>query len=122
VLRSVAGIVPLLLLLLAGCTQTPDASPPDSVAPFVDAAREALRREDDRHRDFAFRSARCREDGGVVLLFEQYGAASEGLAVALSGAPAADPGVWAGGFASIDPATDPEIRAFFEARREVRCT
>jgi len=57
-----------------------------------------------------------------VLLFEQYGAASEGLAVALSGAPAADPGVWAGGFASIDPATDPEIRAFFEARREVRCT
>jgi hypothetical protein len=72
--------------------------------------------------DFQFRSMRCREDGGVVVLYDQRGPlGTEGIAMALSGDPRAEPGAWAGGFAPIAPATDPEIRAFFAESPEVPC-
>ena len=111
----------LVVSMLSACTQLPDSTAPPSVAPFVEAARESLHLQDDRHRSFVFRQARCRRDGGVVLLFEQYGRASEGLAFAMSGVPGGDPWSWGGGFAPIDPATDPELLAFFRESPEVAC-
>jgi hypothetical protein len=70
---------------------------------------------------FAYVGARCRADGGVLLTFEQRGViGSEGLAIAMRG-PAAAVDDWGGGFAPIDPRTDPEILAFFSLAPEVAC-
>jgi hypothetical protein len=47
-----------------------DLPPPAHVAPYVDSAREALDRDTTGQR-FRFVTARCRSDGGSVLVFEQ---------------------------------------------------
>lgn len=117
----------LAAVLSAGaiaCSNAPGVAVPPGLAPFVDAARRSLERESDGlpFRSFRFLAARCSDDGGLVLLFEQTSPfGSDGMAFALSGSPRADAGGWAGGFAPIDPVTDPEIRFFFAERREVPC-
>lgn len=94
------------------------------MADCIDAARLSLEvhfEASDRP-TFSFQSARCRADGGVVLLFKQRGRDSaDGTAFALSGRPSSDPGAWAGGFAPVDPASDPEIMAFFRDGMEMAC-
>lgn len=97
---------------------------PSSVAGYLGAARLSLEQHFDGpgRPNFSFRSARCRADGGVVLLFEQLrGDGAQGIAFALSDRPSRDPGAWAGGFAPVDPAFDPEITAFFRDGMEVSC-
>lgn len=97
---------------------------PASVADYIDAARLSLEQhfEGSGRPIFSFQSARCRADGGAVLLFEQHGSdGAHGTAFALSGRPSSDPGAWAGGFASVDPASDPEIAAFFSDGMELSC-
>ena len=81
---------------------------PASVADYIDAARLSLEQhfEGSGRPIFSFQSARCRADGGVVLLFEQRGSdGANGTAFALSGRPSGDAGAWAGGFAPVDPAS-----------------
>lgn len=97
---------------------------PGAAAPYIGAARTSLESNHDGAMTptFTFHSARCREDGGLVLLFEQRGGlGSEGLAFALAGTPSADAGVWAGGFAPTDADSDPEIVVFFAEASEVAC-
>jgi hypothetical protein len=83
-----------------------------------------LEREADGYplRSFHFVAARCTDDGGLILLFEQTNPfGTDGLAFALSGSPQAGEMGWAGGFAPIDPATNTEISYFLAERREVPC-
>lgn len=70
---------------------------------------------------FSFVAVRFRADGGLLVLFDQRGFAADGLAVAMRGPGAGGDNAWAGGFAPIDPATDPEIAHFFGEHREVAC-
>lgn len=118
--RLLGGI--LAALGASACIGAADAPAPAGVAPFVDAARATLERNHDGIARFAFTSARCRADRGVVLMFEQHGLlGSEGAAFALSGSPAADAGAWGGGFGVADVANDPEIRLFLQSGSEVPC-
>ena len=113
-----------LVTVTVGCTGRADAVAPESVAPYVEAARESLTMHQDGmiRSSFWFRSAECREDGGMVLYFEQDGPiVSNGLAVAMSGEPQDDPGTWAGGYAPIDPETDSEVAYFFSESPRVDC-
>lgn len=70
---------------------------------------------------FVFVAVRCRADGGLLVLFDQRGLTGDGLAVAMRGPGAGGDWAWAGGFAPVDPATDPEIAGFFGASPEVAC-
>ena len=70
---------------------------------------------------FAFVAIRCRADGGLLVLFDQRGFAADGLAMAMRGPGAGGDDAWAGGFAPVDPATDPEIEHFFGEAPEVAC-
>ena len=95
-----------------------------AAAPYIGAARTSLERNHDGPLTptFTFHSARCREDGGLVLLFEQRaGSVSEGPAFALARDPSTDAGAWSGGFAPTDADSDPEITAFFAEAPEVPC-
>ena len=69
---------------------------------------------------FTFAGLRCRADGGLLVLFHQRGLGRNGLAVAMQG-PGALPEAWAGGFAPVDPATDPEVVHFFSESPEASC-
>jgi hypothetical protein len=83
---------------------------------YVEGGRASLEQNQDGliRSQFVFQEARCREGGGLVLLFDQRGLfGSEGLAFAISGNPSGDPGAWGGGFAGSD--TDAEIEYFFRA-------
>jgi hypothetical protein len=114
----------LLLVLLAVACTSPAVPVPLPEDDLVRAGRASLLQHWDGPLpiDFHFRSMRCREDGGMVILYDQRGPLGyEGIAVALSGNPRPEPDVWAGGFAPIAPATDPEIRAFFAESPEVPC-
>ena len=123
-MKVLAVLASLLAASTSACATGPDAALPTGVAPFVDAARQSLVSAWDGlgSPGFRFLAARCADDGGLVLLFEQTGMFGiDGVAVAMSGRPQAIDGGWAGGFAPIDPATDPEIAFFFAERREVPC-
>ena len=114
----------LLAVVTVGCSPPPDAPIPPHLRTSVSAARASLDREwEDRGpRTFRYLHARCREDGGLLLLFDQHGPfGSDGIAIAMSGNPAWATGAWAGGFAPINPATDPEIAGFFASSPEVAC-
>ena len=115
-------------LAASGCVFGADAVPPDSVAPYVEGARASLT----MHQEglipsrFWFRLARCRADGGMVVVFEEVGlGGSEGLAMAMGArgvVPRGQPDAWGGGgFGLIDPRTDPEIAHFFAEIPEVPC-
>ena len=119
-----------LALVIAGCSgpagacSTPAIPVPGADGDIVMAGRASLLQEWDGPLpvEFVFRAQRCRDDGGVVLLFDQRGPlGSAGTAMAMSGDPRAEPRAWAGGFAPVDPVTDPEIRAFFAESPEVPC-
>ena len=119
--RSIAVAVALLAASCGGPVDAPVAMP---YAPFVESARESLARNQDGivRSTLAYRSMRCREDGGLLLLFEQFGGfGSQGTAVAMSGPAPKDSGSWSGGFGPVDPATDLEVSAFFEVSPEVDC-
>lgn len=124
---SAAGVVGIMFLAaaLVGCSSTPRAPVPPDLAPFVDAGRKNLERHAEGLplRSFHFLAARCTDDGGLIVLFEQSNPfGTDGVAYALSGNPqAGEKGEWAGGFAPVDPATDQEITYFLKDRREVPC-
>jgi len=89
---------------------------------------EAARRSLELHWDatpaspsFAFVAIRCRTDGGLLVLFDQRSLTGDGLAMAMRGPGVSGDNAWAGGFAPIDPATDPEIAHFFDEAPEVAC-
>jgi hypothetical protein len=70
---------------------------------------------------FAFAGARCRLDGGLVIIFLEQGWGARGrFAYAMAGGGAV-PGVWAGGTGIDDLATDEEIISFFTEVPEVPC-
>jgi hypothetical protein len=71
---------------------------------------------------FVFEAVRCRADGGLLVLFDQRGFAADGLAMAMRGPGVSGDDAWAGGFAPVDPATDPEIAHFFGEAPEVACS
>ena len=119
-----SAVMLLAALVAAGCGPGPDAPAPARFGPFIEGARAAFDLQDGGPvpATFRFVAARCRDDGGVVMVFEQSGGSRPGgLAVAMSRTPSADASSWAGGFAPIDPVTDPEVLAFFEGGREVPC-
>jgi hypothetical protein len=96
---------------------------PSGLQDEVESARRSLKENWERPVpvSFAFVAARCRADGGLLLTFEQRGViGSEGLAIAMRG-PTGAVDDWGGGFAPIDPRTDPEILAFFSLAPEVAC-
>lgn len=96
---------------------------PTGMADEVEAARASLEQAWDNGPvppSFTFAAARCRTDGGLLILFDQRGFGSDGLAMAMQG-PGAMPEAWAGGFAPVDPATDPEIASFFKESPEIAC-
>lgn len=72
---------------------------------------------------FAFAEARCRADGGLVIIFAEQGfGADEDFAYAIAGGGAArGPLGWGGGIGIDDPATDAEIVHFFTEAPEVPC-
>lgn len=109
-------------MVLAACVGMTPGSVPAGFADEVDAARRSLEANWDGPppMTFTFVSVRCRADGGLLVLFQQQGLGREGLAVAMQG-PGALPDAWAGGFAPVDPATDPEIVHFFSEASEVAC-
>ena len=70
---------------------------------------------------FVFEAVRCRADGGLLILFDQRGFAADGQAMAMRGPGVGGDDAWAGGFAPVDPATDPEIKHFFSEQPEIAC-
>jgi hypothetical protein len=120
-LRS--AIAAIAILAVVGCGDRQDAAIAPALVPMVDSARNSLAsNQDGLDSTFVFRRIRCRDDGGVLLLFDQVGPfGNEGTAFASSAGPDWGVFTWAGGLAPIDPATDPEIRAFFEGVAEIPC-
>lgn len=120
--RSRPAIVPALLAIASACSGVSGVVPP-GLDGEVAAARQSL----ESHWDngplpptFTFVAVRCRADGGLLVLFDQRGFGSDGLAIAMQG-PDALPEHRSGGFAPVDPATDPEIAHFFNEAPEVPC-
>ena len=122
--RRRAPLVALIFVVAAAasCAGPADVRIPVGFADEVAAARRSLESNWDgpMPASFSFFERRCRADGGLLLLFRQHGFGADGLAVAMQG-PGALPESWAGGFAPIDPATDPEIEHFFSEASEVAC-
>lgn len=110
------------IVLVAACVGVAPGSVPAGFADEVDAARRSLETNWDGPppMTFTFAGLRCRADGGLLVLFHQQGFGRNGLAFAMQG-PGALPAAWAGGFAPVDPATDPEIVHFFAESPEVSC-
>ena len=119
---ALALLIPVAAMSVAGCGAVTDAPVPASVAPFLESARaELLAQSDDPLDAFAFRSARCRADGGLVLVFDRLrGGGRVGYGFTMSGAPAAEPTGWGGGFGRGELGDDPEVVAFL-AGDEVPC-
>jgi hypothetical protein len=106
----------------AGCGGQPDLAPiPLGFEDRVESARDSVgdNAEGLVRPWFAFVDARCRADGGVVIIFREQGPFSDGqFAYAMQGGGAV---AWGGGIGIDDPATDDEIVRFFAAAPEVGC-
>ena len=121
-LRRAYPSVALSLVLAAACGGTSPSSALTGFEDEVAAARRSLESNWDgpMPASFTYADLRCRADGGLLVLFHQRGVGPDGLAVAMQG-PGALADAWAGGFAPVDPATDPEIAHFFSEAPEVSC-
>lgn len=120
--RNWLAVFPALLAIVSACSGVSGVVPP-GLEDEVAAAGRSL----ESHWDngpiaptFTFVAVRCRADGGLLVLFNQRGLGSDGLAMAMQG-PDALPEHWSGGFAPVDPVNDPEIEHFFSDAPEVPC-
>jgi streptogramin lyase len=120
--RRLAALILLSVLATSCGGGEPMASIPPGLEPRVESARRSLEGhwEGLLRPSFTFLAARCRADGGVLVLFAQQGIGSGDLAIAMQG-PGWLADAWSGGFGTIDPQTDPDIVAFFAQVREVPC-
>lgn len=121
-MRTLA-VITLVAALLAACSSpVGDADVPRGMGERVESARRSLRSNEDGpfRSTFAFRAARCRADGGLLLVFEQASVAGRTSAFAMQG-PAANAESWAGGLGVRDIDNEPEIVAFFADVPEVSC-
>jgi hypothetical protein len=113
----------LLAIAAAGCLG-PDAVVPAGLEGQVVSARQALLANWDRipRPELRFVEARCRSDGGLVIVFEQGGlGVAGGYSIAMAGPGRSDPDAWGGGFGILDPDSDPEVRQFLLHASEVPC-
>jgi len=125
---GIAGLVVLVLgIVLVGSIFVPpivlrDADAPTRLAPYVDSARRSVGQNIDGLLPSHLRyvAARCRSDGGAVLVFEQWQPPYVGPRYAYAMAGAVPPSGWSGGTSFEDLRDDPEI-AFFLGSNEVDC-
>ncbi len=101
-----------------------DEPAPDRIAPYVDVGRDNLRGNIDDHAlppHLRFIGARCRADGGVMLVYEQWAPPylTVPYAFVMSGHWPPQEG-WSGGVNWHDLADDPEVVAFFGSS-EIPC-
>ena len=118
-----AGAVPLFVI--AGCVgRGTDVAPvPRGLEAKVASARNSVSDnwEGLGRPWFAFVEARCRADGGLVIIFAEQGFGADGdFAYALQGGGAIADG-WGGGLDVDDPDQDEEIVRFFDEEPEVPC-
>jgi len=93
----------------------PDATAPARLTPYIADARASLfghmtRLSVPLH--LRFTGARCRQDGGVLFLFEQFEPPHLETRHAFTISGRWPPQGWGGGFGLTDLADDPEITAF----------
>jgi hypothetical protein len=119
--RGAARLTALALAtLVAGCGPAEAPIPPRFEA-TVAGARASLADNWDRPEppSFAFNQIRCRADGGLLVVFDQYQLGNrQGYAIALQGPGASG---WGGGYGVADVGSDPEVRGFFSEQPEVSC-
>ncbi len=114
------GLVALVLLLAIVATAAVpplvlrDARAPAHVAPYVGEARARLLGELDDllPAHLRFVAARCREDGGALLVFEQREPPYLGVRYSYVMSGTWPPTGWGGGIGMEDLDGDPEIAAF----------
>lgn len=119
------SVMALLVVAFAGIVVppivVPDAPAPARIAPYVDAGRDDLRANiDGLPPHLRFVEARCRADGGVMLIYEQWAPPYLTVPYAYVMSGRWPPQGWAGGANSHDLARDPEVAAFFGSS-EVPC-
>jgi hypothetical protein len=117
------AVVPLLVLALAGCGGGNLAPIPRGLEDRVESARDSVSDnwEGFGRPWFAFVEARCRADGGLVIVFAEQGFGADGaFAYAMAGGGAV-PDSWSGGIGIDDPANDDELIHFFAEAAEVPC-
>jgi hypothetical protein len=122
------ALLALLVIMVAiGSIAVPplvlrDAPAPAHIAPFLGDARSSLFREAVRllplHLRFA--EARCRRDGGALLVFEQWEPPYLGFRYGYVMSGTWPPTGWGGGVGMVDLRSDPEIAAFM-GTDEVPC-
>jgi hypothetical protein len=126
-LRLAALLAVVLLVAIIGTITVPplllrDAPMPARVAPYLADARASLFREAvgilPLHLRFA--SARCRADGGALLVFEQWQPPYVGVRHGYVMSATWPPNGWDGRTGMEDLAGDPEIAAFLGSS-EVSC-
>jgi hypothetical protein len=126
-LRLAALLAGILLVAAVGTITLPslvfrDAPAPAHIAPYVDDGRASLHREAVRLLPLQLRlaSARCRADGGALLVFEQWELPYLGFRYGYVMSGTWPPEGWGGGVGMEDLSADPEIAAFMGAD-EVPC-
>ncbi len=100
-----------------------DEPAPDRIAPYVDIGRADLRANIGiaaLPHHLRFIEARCRADGGAMLVYEQWAPPYLTVAYAYVMSGHWPPTDWAGGANSHDLADDPEVLAFFGSS-EIPC-
>ena len=126
-LRRAGFLGGFVLLVAIGSIAVPplvlrDAPAPARIAPFVGDARSSLVREAQGllplHLRYA--EARCRRDGGALLVFEQWEPPYVGSRYAYAMSGAWPPSGWGGGIGIGDLRGDAEIAAFL-GTDEVHC-
>jgi hypothetical protein len=126
-LRVAALLAVVLLVAVIGTITVPplllrDAPVPGRVAPYLADARASLLREAvgilPPH--LRFTAARCRADGGALLVFEQWKPPNVDVRYGYVMSTTLPPNGWSGGTGMKDLAGDPEIAAFL-ASSEVSC-
>jgi hypothetical protein len=113
------GVLLIPMLLVACSFGTQNAAIPAGMAEVESARRSLIQNEETPIRSsFSFRSARCRADGGLLLIFDVRHLYGHGVALARQG-PGAEH--WVGGWGVMDLESDPEIIHFFSEQPEVAC-
>ena len=113
---TTVGVISLPPLILR------DAPAPPVLAPYVGDARASVRQniEGLLPAHLRYIGARCRADGGAVILFEQWQPPYVDVRYAYAMAGSLPTLAWSGGTGWEDLAEDPEIAAFLGST-EVAC-
>lgn len=126
-LRLAALVALIAFIVIPGTIAVPplvlrDARAPAHIAPYVGDARASLLGEVDQvvpiHLRFV--AARCRADGGALLVFEHWEAPYLAVRYSYAMSGTWPPSAWGGGIGMEDLAGNPEIAAFMGAD-EVSC-